>query len=152
MSFLIIFTTFCAIEFVVWFTPKFVMHRFSWNLYLHHHLPKRAQFFKKNDAFFLIYTIPSGLLIILSFMFAEWNITFSGFEILAYGIAYFLVHEVFIHQRLKWFRNIDNTYLRAVRRAHKIHYKYIGKEEGECFGMLIVPWKYLRQELKKTTA
>jgi beta-carotene 3-hydroxylase len=25
----------------------------------------------------------------------------------------------------------------------------MGKEQGECFGMLIVPWKYLRQELKK---
>jgi hypothetical protein len=24
----------------------------------------------------------------------------------------------------------------------------MGKEQGECFGMLIVPWKYLRQELK----
>jgi hypothetical protein len=23
-----------------------------------------------------------------------------------------------------------------------------GKEQGECFGMLIVPWKYLRQEFQ----
>jgi beta-carotene 3-hydroxylase len=35
---------------------------------------------------------------------------YIGFGILAYGIAYFLVHEVFIHQRFKWFRNSDNVY------------------------------------------
>jgi beta-carotene 3-hydroxylase len=64
-------------------------------------------------------------------------------------VAYFLVHEVFIHQRFKWFRNSDNVYFRAIRRAHKVHHKHMGKEQGECFGMLIVPWKYLRQELKK---
>jgi hypothetical protein len=39
--------------------------------------------------------------------------------------------------------------IRAIRRAHKVHHKHMGKEQGECFGMLIVPWKYLRQELKK---
>jgi hypothetical protein len=38
---------------------------------------------------------------------------YIGFGILAYGIAYFLVHEVFIHQRFKWFRNSDNVYFRA---------------------------------------
>jgi beta-carotene 3-hydroxylase len=67
-------------------------------------------------------------------------------------VAYFLVHEVFIHQRFKWFRNSDNVYFRAIRRAHKVHHKHMGKEQGECFGMLIVPWKYLRQELKKANA
>jgi hypothetical protein len=40
-------------------------------------------------------------------------------------------------------------FIRAIRRAHKVHHKHMGKEQGECFGMLIVPWKYLRQELKK---
>ncbi|MFB0911389.1 MAG: carotene hydroxylase, partial [Flavobacterium sp.] len=44
------------------------------------------------------------------------------------------------------------VYFRAIRRAHKVHHKHMGKEQGECFGMLIVPWKYLRQELKKVNA
>lgn len=149
MGFLIIFTTFWGMEFMAWFTHKFVMHGFLWNLHSDHHIPNRAHFFEKNDAFFLIYAIPSWLCIMLGSMFAEWTVMCIGFGILAYGIAYFLVHEVFIHQRLKWFRNSKNTYLKAIRRAHKIHHKHIGKEDGECFGMLIVPWKYLRQELKK---
>jgi beta-carotene 3-hydroxylase len=74
---------------------------------------------------------------------------YIGFGILAYGIAYFLVHEVFIHQRFKWFKNSETVYLKAIRRAHKMHHKHIGKEQGECFGMLIVPWKYVRDELRK---
>ncbi|MFN7100963.1 MAG: beta-carotene hydroxylase, partial [Flavobacterium sp.] len=28
--------------------------------------------------------------------------------------------------------------------AHKMHHKHIGKEHGECFGMLIVPFKYYK--------
>jgi beta-carotene 3-hydroxylase len=36
--------------------------------------------------------------------------------------------------------------LLAIRRAHKIHHKHLGKEEGECFGMLWVPMKYYRGE------
>jgi beta-carotene 3-hydroxylase len=68
-----------------------------------------------------------------------------GAGIAAYGIAYFLVHEVFIHRRLSWFKNSDNVYLRAIRKAHKVHHKHLGKEDGECFGMLLVPMKYFRE-------
>jgi beta-carotene 3-hydroxylase len=68
-----------------------------------------------------------------------------GFGIAAYGFAYFLVHEVFIHRRLSWFKNSDNIYLRAIRKAHKVHHKKLMKEDGECFGMLVVPYKYFRE-------
>jgi beta-carotene 3-hydroxylase len=68
-----------------------------------------------------------------------------GLGILSYGIAYFFVHDIFIHQRFKLFRNADNRYARAVRRAHKMHHKHIGKSHGECFGMLIVPLKYYKR-------
>lgn len=69
-----------------------------------------------------------------------------GFGILAYGIAYFTVHDIFIHQRFKIFRNANNWYARGVRRAHKIHHKHLGKEDGECFGMLVVPFKYFKKK------
>ena len=152
MNFLIIFVTFWGMEFMAWFTHKFVMHGFLWNLHCDHHTPNKDHFFEKNDAFFLIYAIPSWLCIMLGSTFATWTIMYIGFGILAYGIAYFLVHEVFIHQRFKWFRNSNNFYLKAIRRAHKIHHKHRNKKQGECFGMLIVPWKFLSQELKKLSA
>ena len=68
-----------------------------------------------------------------------------GFGILAYGIAYFFVHDIFIHQRFKLFRNADHWYAKGVRRAHKIHHKHLGKGDGECFGMLMVPFKYFKK-------
>ena len=37
--------------------------------------------------------------------------------------------------------------MRAVRRAHKMHHKHLTKEDGESFGMLIVPIKYILHEL-----
>jgi beta-carotene 3-hydroxylase len=70
---------------------------------------------------------------------------YIGMGILFYGIAYFLVHDVLIHQRFDWFKRTDNLYFRAIRKAHKVHHKHLGKEEGECFGMLLVPIKYFKE-------
>lgn len=65
-----------------------------------------------------------------------------GYGIALYGLAYFIVHEVIIHQRFKWFSRSNNKYIKAIRWAHKMHHKHLGKEDGESFGMLIVAKKY----------
>jgi beta-carotene 3-hydroxylase len=67
---------------------------------------------------------------------------FAGAGIFLYGLAYFIVHDVIIHQRFKWFTRSDNTYIRAIRWAHKMHHKHLEKEDGESFGMLLVARKY----------
>ena len=59
-----------------------------------------------------------------------------------YGLAYFLVHEIIIHQRFKLFTRSKNRYIKAIRRAHKMHHKHLDKQEGESFGMLLVAKKY----------
>lgn len=134
--------TFIAMEGVTWCTHKFVMHGFLWYLHEDHHQPKYQGIFEKNDAFFVIFAIPSialfyfGVAPELNFKF------FIGLGILLYGIAYFLVHDVLIHQRFKWFKHTKNKYLIGLRKAHKIHHKHLGKAHGECFGMLFVPKKY----------
>lgn len=134
--------TFITMEGVTWCTHKFVMHGFLWYLHEDHHQPKYQNILEKNDAFFVIFAIPSialfyfGLEPVLNFKF------FIGLGILLYGIAYFLVHDVLIHQRFKWFKHTKNKYLLGLRKAHKIHHKHLGKEHGECFGMLFVPKKY----------
>ena len=81
--------------------------------------------------------------------FEEDNLSKLWFAVVAigiflYGLTYFIVHDIFIHRRFKFFRNIDNKYARGVRRAHKIHHKNINKDGGECFGMLFVPKKYFK--------
>ncbi|MFM9008365.1 MAG: sterol desaturase family protein [Bacteroidota bacterium] len=138
---LIIVATFFAMEFVAWFTHKYVMHGLLWILHKDHHQTEPG-FFEKNDAFFLIFAVPSAILIMLGMMNGNDFRLYIGIGIAVYGLAYFLVHDIFIHQRFRIFRRTDNTYMRAIRKAHKVHHKHLGKEEGECFGMLLVPMKY----------
>jgi beta-carotene 3-hydroxylase len=140
----IILTTFALMEGITWITHKFLMHGWLWYLHEDHHNPK-GRFFEKNDAFFLIFAVPSWLLIMFGSMSGgDWRM-YVGFGILLYGCAYFLVHDVLIHQRFNWFNRTDNVYFRAIRKAHKVHHKHLSKEEGECFGMLLVPFRYFKE-------
>jgi len=139
--------TFLIMEGVAWGMHKYVMHGFLWMLHKDHHVHEPG-FFERNDTFFLIFAVPSSLLMFFGGQagFNAWF--FVGLGILLYGIAYFLVHDVFIHQRFKWLRRSDRPYFKAIRKAHKVHHKHLGKEEGECFGMLWVPFKYYREARK----
>lgn len=141
LFFLIVLSTFFAMEFVAWATHKYVMHGLLWNLHKDHH-QKEPGFFEKNDAFFLIFAIPSWQCMMWGIIYEfNWMLAI-GIGILCYGIAYFIVHEVIIHQRFKWFTRSNNTYIKVIRWAHKMHHKHLQKEEGESFGMLIVDRKY----------
>jgi beta-carotene 3-hydroxylase len=141
---LIFFGTFFIMEFNAWFTHKYIMHGFLWSLHKDHHHKDHDSWFERNDTFFIFYAVVSMSCFYLSRAEGIWYALPIGFGILAYGIAYFVVHDIFIHQRFKWLRNIDNKYARGVRRAHKIHHKHLGKHKGENFGMLIVPSKYFK--------
>ena len=135
---IIVLFTFILMEGVAWFTHKYVMHGFLWHLHKDHHTKENYGFFEKNDYFFLLFAVPGMILIfsgIPSFGVGYW----IGIGITVYGLAYFLIHEVFIHQRLKWFRRSDNEYLRKIRKAHKLHHKILTKENGRYFGMLWPP-------------
>jgi beta-carotene 3-hydroxylase len=137
----IIVVVFMIMEAVSWLTHRYVMHGFLWMLHEDHH-NKKPGFFEKNDAFFVIFAVPSFLFILFGTIERIYWLQALGFGIMAYGFAYFLVHEVIIHQRFKWFTRSNNTYIRTIRWAHKMHHKHLGKEEGESFGMLMVHKKY----------
>ncbi len=151
MNLLIFLTSFVAMEAVAWFTHKYVMHGLLWVLHQDHHVRGEGQVLEKNDSFFLIFAIP-GFLLTLWGSLAGFDFRFwIGAGITAYGAAYFLVHDIFIHQRFRILRKTDNFYLRAIRRAHKVHHKKLVKEDGECFGMLWVPLRYFRQARQAKT-
>ena len=142
---LIVLAAFFSMEGVAWFTHKYIMHGLLWVLHKDHHKKESEGFFEHNDFFFLIFAIP-GILCLYFGMNSGYNyLFFIGLGITFYGLCYFLVHDIFIHQRFRLFRNSKSRYLTAIRRAHKMHHKHIDKEEGECFGMLWVPMKYFRQ-------
>ena len=141
----LIFISFISMEAVAWLAHKYVMHGWLWSLHRDHHKKEVYGFFEHNDFFFLIFATPGMACLALgNFTAATW-LLYIGIGITLYGLCYFLVHDIFIHQRIKIFRKSDNWYLRAIRRAHKMHHKHLGKQHGECFGMLWVPMKYFRE-------
>ncbi len=138
-------TTFLIMEGMAWFTHKYVMHGFLWKLHKDHHRKDHDSWWERNDLFFVFYAVISIGFFLLWRYEGVWIALPIGLGILAYGIAYFTVHDIFIHQRFKIFRNANNRYAKGVRRAHKMHHKHLGKDEGECFGMLWVPFKYFKK-------
>ena len=140
----ILLAAFLSMEGVAWLTHKYVMHGVFWQLHLDHHKKEVYGFFEKNDFFFLIFATPGILCLFLGVYYIPF-LFWIGLGISIYGFAYFVVHDLFIHQRFKILRRSDNSYFRAIRKAHKVHHKVHVKEGCENFGMLWVPLKYFRE-------
>lgn len=139
--------TYVVMEGITWLTHKYVMHGFMWRFHEDHHDPRKKQhhFFERNDIFFLIFAVPSFFMILVGTLYSAYTfLLFIGIGISLYGLTYFFIHDVLIHRRFKWLDKIDNKYFRALRRAHKAHHKHLTKEDGECFGLLLVPKKYFK--------
>ena len=62
---LIFFGTYAFMEFMAWFTHKYIMHGFLWKLHKDHHQITGTTF-QLNDLFFIIFALPSITLIILN--------------------------------------------------------------------------------------
>ncbi len=139
--------TVLAMEFVAWFTHKYLMHGALWFLHEDHHKPEQREgFFEKNDTFFLVFAIPSALSYMIGAAFADYRwLLFVGIGISIYGLIYFLIHDVYIHRRFNWFRQLDGKYSRAILRAHGAHHAKRDKEDGESFGLLIVDGKFFKK-------
>ena len=130
---------------MAWFSHKYIMHGFLWGLHKDHHVKNKKSWFERNDLFFVFYAFVSAFFVILWGEFSFFPGLAIALGIFAYGVTYFIVHDIFIHQRFKIWKRVNNRYAKAVRRAHKIHHKHLTKEDGECFGMLFVPKKFFKQ-------
>lgn len=141
LSIIAVIAAFIGMEGMAWAAHKYLMHGPLWILHKDHH-DGGYHPFQKNDSFFLIFAIPSWLCIMLGWMNAVWWVVGIGVGILLYGLCYFLVHDVVIHRRFKWFDKANSKYIRVMRWAHKMHHKHLDKNAGESFGLLIVPARY----------
>ena len=141
---LIYVATFIFMEFMAWFSHKYIMHGFLWHFHKDHHKKDHGSWFEYNDLFFIFYAIVSMSLVILWGEYGFWAGLPLALGIFTYGMSYFIVHDIFIHQRFKILRSTNSKYAKGLRRAHKIHHKSIHKGGGECFGMLWVPIRYFK--------
>jgi len=139
-----------VMEFVAWFAHKYIMHGVLWSWHEDHHDPhQKTGFFEKNDRFFLVFAIPSAVCYILGSATVHFWLFFVGVGISIYGLIYFLIHDVYIHRRFKWFKQLDSPYSRAILRAHGSHHAKQTKEDCESFGLLFVNKKYFRKKNRK---
>jgi beta-carotene 3-hydroxylase len=141
---IIVLVTFMGMEFMAWFSHKYLMHGWLWSWHEDHHDHKKksGHFWEKNDRFFLVFAIPSAISYILGTATSLGFFLYIGIGISIYGLVYFLIHDVYIHKRFKWFKTLDSAYSRAILRAHGAHHAKRTKEDGESFGLLIVHPKY----------
>ncbi|MEQ1747541.1 MAG: fatty acid hydroxylase [Saprospiraceae bacterium] len=150
LNLLITLAAAAGMEFVAWFAHKYIMHGLLWKWHEDHHKPDResGSFWEKNDRFFLVFATPGiACLAAGSFGGPRW-LFFVGLGITIYGAIYFLIHDVYVHRRFKWFKHLDNRYSRAILRAHGAHHAKTTKEGCESFGLLVVDSKFFKKRRK----
>lgn len=142
---LIILAAFLFMEFAAWFTHKYVMHGFLWNLHKDHHI-RDGRVFEWNDLFAVFFAVISFLLLLFGanagFDYKFW----MGTGIFLYGVAYFLFHDVYVHKRVRLFNNLSNRYLRATEKAHREHHT---PHSHSNYGFLLAPLRYYREEFNR---
>jgi len=74
---------------------------------------------------------------------------FIGFGILAYGIFYFVFHDVIVHRRIKIPFKARSQYMKRIMNAHYIHHETHTKEGGKAFGFLYAPKKYEKKNSRR---
>lgn len=153
--FILILGSYFMMEFVAWFSHKYVMHGFLWKWHKDHHRMDGKSYSKeqgggkrweKNDLFFLIYALPSIILMIIGFSTGKLSLVFISIGIALYGLTYFLIHDIIIHHRLSAFivQKKHNFFIKAVLRAHLAHHHPKSKQDFHNFGLLIFPFRYFK--------
>jgi beta-carotene 3-hydroxylase len=141
----LIVAAFLFMEFVAWFTHKYVMHGFLWILHKDHHI-RDGRKIEWNDAFAVIFATPAIIFIYLGVVNASDTQLALGIGITAYGFSYFMFHDVYVHQRAKIFSKFSNRYLRATIKAHMEHHLPNARYN---YGFLMAPMKYYREAFRK---
>ena len=145
---LVTLAAYVGMEFVAWAAHRYLMHGPLWSWHEDHHKPKyeKTGFWEKNDRFFIVFAIPSMFSYMAGSLYTDYRwLLFVGIGISLYGLTYFLIHDVYIHQRFKWFKQLDSKYSRAILKAHGSHHAITTKEDCESFGLLIVEPKFFRK-------
>ena len=68
--FLALLISFVTMEFMAWFSHKYIMHGFLWVLHKDHHRKNHKSWFERNDLFFIFYALVSFIFVI---MWGEYN-------------------------------------------------------------------------------
>ena len=133
--------TFLFMEFVAWFTHKYIMHGFLWTWHRSHHSVRKG-IFERNDLFAIVFSIPAVILIVTGSYFGIDPLMYIGFGITAYGVFYVIFHDIIVHRRINIKYKASSKYMKRIINAHYIHHRTHTKEGAKAFGFLYAPKKY----------
>jgi beta-carotene 3-hydroxylase len=128
----ILFLSFAAMEFISYLAHRFIYHGLGWVFHKSHHEP-RAGAFEWNDIFPA--TFASITIALMAFATSDptrSDILAMSIGISLYGLIYFIIHDLYVHRRAKWFR-FRFPFLFKLKQAHAIHHRY----GGEPYGLLL---------------
>jgi beta-carotene 3-hydroxylase len=140
LAFFVFVVALVGMEGVAWLTHRYLMHGPLWVLHQSHHRPGASRL-QRNDAFAVLFSLPSIALIYLGTQGRPLALA-AGLGMAAYGVLYFLVHDVIVHRRLRFPFALGSGYLRRIVRAHLVHHRTDRREDAVNFGFLIPPRGY----------
>jgi len=126
-------TAFVLMEPITAATHRWVMHGIGEFLHRSHHRPL-LQRFEANDWYPVIFAAVVNLGFFAGFNWRGFGSLIPvGIGVTAYGVAYALVHDVYIHGRLGWFNGRRIATFDRLADAHRIHHLY----NAAPYGMLL---------------
>lgn len=136
--FLSVILTFIGMEVMANLTHRYLMHGILWGLHRDHHHPG-AGFWQRNDWFFVIFALPSIVLLSEGLDRGDAILFGIGIGQCLYGLCYVLIHDLYVHNRFgfKWPK--VPAYMQRLRRHHRVHHHYIEKQGAKNFGFLWAP-------------
>ncbi|HEX7856503.1 MAG TPA: beta-carotene hydroxylase [Sphingobium sp.] len=131
--------TIAGMEGFAYVMHRWVMHGPGWFLHESHHRV-RTGFWEANDLYFVIFALPSILLLLggVQWGWGGWA-TAVGAGVAAYGAIYLAFHDVIVHQRVRHRYVARSPYMKRIVQAHKLHHTVETKHGNVSFGFLIAP-------------
>ena len=136
---LLFLATLAAMEGFAYVMHRWVMHGPGWFLHASHHRP-RTGMWEANDLYFVIFAVPSILLLLggVQWGWGNWA-TATGAGIAGYGAIYLGFHDILVHHRLKHRYVPRSPYLKRIMQAHRLHHAVETRKGNVSFGFLVAP-------------
>lgn len=146
---LVALAAFVLMEPITALVHRLVMHGVGLGLHRSHHRPVRAgespRRWEANDAFPVMFAALVMAGFAVGFNVAGFDVLVPiGLGVTAYGAAYALVHDVYIHGRLPLFGGRTVPGFERLAAAHRVHHRH----DGAPYGMLVPVMARRRHEVQ----
>ena len=128
-------TALLGMELVAYLSHRYLMHGPLWFLHRSHHVPHDSRL-EWNDLFGLVFSLPAIACIWIGTSGNLWMFLPIGAGMTAYGLIYFVFHDVVVHRRFPLRRTPRSAYMRRIIKAHLMHHRTHQREGAQSFGFL----------------